>query len=294
MDIQKAQQFVLKNARPIERAEFGYYFQNGSRQAVIEALSYYQNPDGGFGHGLEPDNWNPASHPIAANMALEILFRTGALEDAKEMTTGLVHWLKASVNPKGGYWPAVIDSNKEHPHAIWWEVREGLSFWNPTVSLAAFLVCMGEREYREVVQSAFKVLEKEQKGDGLNCYILAYRLLKQSGIKDVIDLNSVRRSLEKKVEELVCTDSSKYGVEYVPAPSYFDSDFLPETLLGLIEEELASLDRQQMEDGGFEICWKWSTPYPEEARQARDWSRPRVTMEKLLFYQRWKAKVSKT
>ena len=38
-----------------------------------------------------------------------------------------------------------------------------------------------------------------------------------------------------------------------------------------------------MEDGGFDITWKWYTPYPEAYEQARAWWRPRITIEKLLF-----------
>lgn len=32
----------------------------GSQGAVIDILMQYQNEDGGFGHALEADSWNPA------------------------------------------------------------------------------------------------------------------------------------------------------------------------------------------------------------------------------------------
>ena len=38
-----------------------------------------------------------------------------------------------------------------------------------------------------------------------------------------------------------------------------------------------------MDDGGFDITWKWYTPYPDEYEQARAWWRPRITIEKLIF-----------
>lgn len=56
MNTEKAKQFILKTARPVERAEFLYHFYNGPKEAVVEALRPYQNTDGGFGHGLEADN----------------------------------------------------------------------------------------------------------------------------------------------------------------------------------------------------------------------------------------------
>jgi hypothetical protein len=45
-----------------------------SVRQVIAALRHYQNPDGGFGNALEPDNWNKDSSPYTT------LYATNALE----------------------------------------------------------------------------------------------------------------------------------------------------------------------------------------------------------------------
>lgn len=288
MDVQKAEQFILNEARPIERAEFQYYFQNGSQEAVIEALRPFQNPDGGFGHALEPDNWNPGSTPIATNTALEILFHTDALEAAADMAQGMVRYLLSSVGAETGRWPFAVSSNKDYPHAVWWEEGEGgLPGWNPTVSLAAFLVYMGQDEYRGAISQAFRDLGQERASDALKCYILAYRLLKKKGITGVIDFDLARQAILESVQEAVCKDVSKYGVEYVPSPSNFPREFLSESLAPQVQAELSALGKLQMDDGGFDIFWQWHTPYAEEFQQARTWWRPRVTMEKLLFYRAW-------
>ena len=60
----KARTFVYRNARPLDIARWQYHFENGSKGAVLTALAVYQNEDGGFGHALEPDSWNPNSAPI--------------------------------------------------------------------------------------------------------------------------------------------------------------------------------------------------------------------------------------
>ncbi len=49
----KARDFIYKNARPIDMARWKYLFENGSKEAVLEALSTYQNEDGGFAHALD-------------------------------------------------------------------------------------------------------------------------------------------------------------------------------------------------------------------------------------------------
>ena len=53
----RIRRWIERNARPLEWALYRQKFENGSESAVLEALSAYQNPDGGFGYALEPDDW---------------------------------------------------------------------------------------------------------------------------------------------------------------------------------------------------------------------------------------------
>ena len=53
MNINKAKEFIYKNARPLDCARWQYLFENGSRENVLNFLAAYQNEDGGFGHALE-------------------------------------------------------------------------------------------------------------------------------------------------------------------------------------------------------------------------------------------------
>ena len=73
----KARSFIYRNARPLDIARWQYHFEGGSKDAVLTALSSYQNEDGGFGHALEPDAWNPNSSPIQTWVAMEILREIG-------------------------------------------------------------------------------------------------------------------------------------------------------------------------------------------------------------------------
>ena len=47
-DFDRAQDFLWRNARLLERQLFIHLFKNGPREAVLTALKAYQNPDGGF------------------------------------------------------------------------------------------------------------------------------------------------------------------------------------------------------------------------------------------------------
>ena len=67
----KARDFILTNARMIERRLFDFHFENGGQEGVFHAVYAYRNADGGFGHGMEPDTASPESQPLFSVMALE-------------------------------------------------------------------------------------------------------------------------------------------------------------------------------------------------------------------------------
>lgn len=296
MDVQKAKQFIINSARPLELARYRAVFEGGPKPAVIEELAKFQNPDGGFGNALEPDSWNPGSTPITTNDALICLCETGAIKEAGDMTAGMVRWLMSGdgFDPEQKRWRFAVESNKDHPHAIWWEPGDGKESWNPTVSLAAFLVCMGaDGPWRELVAEAFRWLEGAEKigSEEVKCFMLAHGLLELYGAAGVTDLDRAREAVKRAVGLSICREPEKYGVEYVAGPSTFfqgESPYIPEGIDELIKADLAAIDKLQMDDGGFDITWQWYTPYEKEFGQARDWWRPRVTMEKLGFYSAFK------
>jgi hypothetical protein len=68
--LERAGDFVWRNARLIERALFAHLFVEASAPAVIAALKAYQNADGGFGNALEADVRAPSSMPVACETAM--------------------------------------------------------------------------------------------------------------------------------------------------------------------------------------------------------------------------------
>ena len=75
---EKARAFMYRCARPLEMALWQHRFEGGSADSVLHALSFYQNEDGGFGHALEADNWNPSSTPLTTQTATESLYAVDA------------------------------------------------------------------------------------------------------------------------------------------------------------------------------------------------------------------------
>ena len=68
---------IYRYARQVEAAWWRCLFENGSSGEVVAALRAYQNEDGGFGNGLEPDCANPGTTPAATFLAYSRLRSVG-------------------------------------------------------------------------------------------------------------------------------------------------------------------------------------------------------------------------
>ena len=67
----RAEEFINSNARQLDIRLYEYYFKDGSKDDVLQTLKNYQNPDGGFGHGIEPDFRLTGSSAMATSVGLQ-------------------------------------------------------------------------------------------------------------------------------------------------------------------------------------------------------------------------------
>src|SRR5207248_544073 len=95
----RAREFMLANSRLLEQRAFAALFEGAPNQGVVDALRGYQNDDGGFGHGLEPDKRCPASLPIDVEIAFEILVASGGRDE--QMVTRACDYLSSVATPEG-------------------------------------------------------------------------------------------------------------------------------------------------------------------------------------------------
>src|SRR5512135_1751263 len=116
--IEHAKTFIFKNGRLLERQLFEHFFGSGGRPACLKALFAYQNEDGGFGNGIEPDILCPDSSAIGAETAMVLLDMLGTPDLA--VIVDLIGWISRSQNEAG-----VIDhppaNMSKYPHQPWWE-----------------------------------------------------------------------------------------------------------------------------------------------------------------------------
>ncbi|QXJ25456.1 hypothetical protein AGRA3207_006948 [Actinomadura graeca] len=137
----RAEEFMRLNGRLIDRRLFALHFRGGPAAPVLAALRGYENPDGGYGHALEPDLRGEGSQPVPAQHALEFIDQAGANDDPA--VTRIGDYLASITGDDGGV-PFVLPSVRETPHAPWWQTPDDPpGNINPTATLAGMLYRAG-------------------------------------------------------------------------------------------------------------------------------------------------------
>lgn len=302
MLFEKARTFMYRNARPLNLAVWKYLFENGSAEEVLHTLSFYQNEDGGFGHAMESDFWNPNSTPIATQRATVWLMELKELEAGHPIVQGILRYLNsgADFDSTNGQWMNEVPTNNDYPHAIWWEYdgKEKPFGPNPTAPLAGFILKYAEKDseiYRkgcEIAKRCYQYLVDSFPDTDMHnvmCLATLYQCCVDGGITDLFDMNKFKTCLVQMVSETICRDSSKWGTEYVAFPSRFitgpDSIFY-EGNEELIKAECEMISEQQLLDGSFNVPWTWCNDY-KEFEVAKNWWKAEITTEKLLLLKKF-------
>ena len=143
--LDRARHFVGAKGRLLDAVLLQYALGEGSGTDALVALAPYQNDDGGFGHGLEPDLRTPASTAIATSTAMQMLRRIKAPAD-HPLVEDVVAYLVETVDRDQGVWPIIGPEVDEAPHAPWWSYGPDLAAawngfrFNPTAGLLAGLI----------------------------------------------------------------------------------------------------------------------------------------------------------
>lgn len=293
--LKKARNFVYRNARPLDLARWEFHFEGGSPDRVLECLSAYQNEDGGFGHALEPDCWNPNSNPIAVWAAAQRLREIGHGDGDHPVVRGILRYLDSGKDFAEGKWFNTVPSSNDYPHAVWWtcEGGTGLPDNNPTVSLAGFILRFAAKDsslYQKGRQLAVQVLdgfmaEPEKEMHTLRCFLDLLCWCEETPGFDAFDLGGFRARLYEAISLVVCREPEKWYTEYVCKPSFFfeQSCRLFEIIgRGLLEAEGRMILEQQLEDGSYPITWNWWTEY-QEAEISANWWKSSIIVDNLRY-----------
>lgn len=277
--------WLRRYARPLEMARWEYLFENGTKERVIRYLLAFQNEDGGFGHGLEPDFWLPSSSPMATWVASQILLEIGA-DFQDQIVQSLVSYLITTPQIVSGMWPSVLPDNNLHPHAPWWhwaEEVQGSWMYNPSVELAAVLVVWSPSEsegaelgWVSVAQAISYVMsvtsmERHEISNFRNCLSLLKPYEESFRLRTGYSFSQVAHKVQILTRDVIDQDIANWGTGYKPLPLDFirhPDDSLYQALKPLVEHNLRFYVQQMSTEGVWDLSWSWEQ-YPEEFSIAR-------------------------
>lgn len=290
-----AEAFVGEQGRPLDAALLSLVSGRGSADAALAALVGFQNGDGGFGHGLEPDLTTPASSAIATNVGLRILTRLDT-PARRPTVVAAIDWLAARLDDETGVWPIIDEHVDLAPHAPWWAWSDDLAVgwngfrFNPTAEILAHLY-----RFRDLVPAA--MLGCAEAG-------VARTLAETALIENAYDIKCAIRlaesdglppELARPLETLLRRSIAAHDPADAHA-SPFDAAATPESPLadvvdGRIEPALTALIAAQRDDGGWpwNPDWDWSfVDKTAGAAAVRAWrgAVTREALETLLAYGR--------
>lgn len=293
----KARSFIYRNARPIDLARWQYHFENGSAEAVLSALSAYQNPDGGFGHGLEADALNPNSSPIQTWTAMVILEEIGIEDPDHPMIRSILNYLQSKKDFDGHFWFNTIPSNNDHPHAPWWTHSDKAGEYhdyNPTAYFAGFIVRYANPKSelydlgKHIAQQA--ILDFNQRVDDTEMHLLvcfAHLALdiRKARFTEFTGLESMEFHLHQRIKTLIDRDRKNWDNGYVCMPSRFIEN--PKSPYYHANKDAADalchqIEKTQNADGSWNVTWEWSD-YPSQWPISKNWWRSVIVIENMLY-----------
>ncbi|MBB4825166.1 hypothetical protein HNO89_002395 [Sporosarcina luteola] len=269
----QAVKFLKEEARPLEKALFELDFEDGSPEAVLRELQAFQNEDGGFGNGLEPDFQCPASSALATTIGLQHLAHIGA-DDSNIVVQRAIHYVLQTFDEERMGWEIVPPEVDTAPRAIWWNYGGDWPWGNPSAEMIGLLY-----HFKTLVPSEFL--------DNVTAFAIDYvNQLTASDHHEIQCLVKLMKELPKneaskiggKVNELllanITTSPAEWGgycllpLQVASSPSSPFVSLFEESIPANIDHLLSTQD----EDGSWKPAWAWGQ-FEDDFQKAKiEWS----------------------
>ncbi|TDD96046.1 hypothetical protein [Actinomadura rubrisoli] len=263
MDLNKAADFMATHARPLDRRRFDMLTGKGDPEALLAALNAYRNPDGGYGRGLEPDLRSRTSQPGPALHAFEV-FEQLAPGTAPE-AAALCDWLEAVALPDGGL-PFGLHVPDPAGCAPFWADADPRT---SSLQITAIVTATAQRvaahdpavaAHPWLGRATRYCLDTVRTRDELHALELAFVLSLADSVQDT----ELIALLGKHIPEdgLVhvqggLEDEMMRPLDFAPYPDRpVRALFTPD----VVAAELARLDEQQQDDGGWAVDFATYSP----------------------------------
>ncbi|MFG2000170.1 hypothetical protein ACGFNU_13560 [Spirillospora sp. NPDC048911] len=255
----RAEDFMRRNARLIDRHRFAFHFRGGPAAAITAALRPYENPDGGYGHGLEPDLRGEASQPVPAQHALEFLHEAGAGVDPA--VGRICDYLTSIARPDGGV-PFVLPTVRGTPAGPWWRSPDDPpGHIVPTGTLAGQLhrIGVGHPWLEPATGFCWAWLDEAADPQPYEIYAILTFL---DHVPDRDRAEAAFERLRKPMLAHVALDprtggDAHFPLDFAPSPDGFGRRLFDDDV---IEAHLDALVEAQQDDGGWTVNFLIWTP----------------------------------
>ena len=290
--------WMHRNARELELSLWRALYENGSVEDVLHALAPYQNEDGGFGHALEADSWNPRSTPYTTLTALGMLRTVGFAQESHPLFQGALRYFASGAELTEQGWRFSVATNNEYPHAPWWSYDEQANATENiglTAGIAAIVLTHREacapvydRALALATRFARRLMEGESLGEmGLGGLAELMPVLRALGVEG-LDYDLLQARLFERGNQSIERDPAKWS-QYTVRPSQLirgpESPFYPGNE-ALVEKEIDFLLATREPGGVWPITWTWFGLMEQYAPQfaiSENWWKATRAMETLAF-----------
>lgn len=289
--------WIYKNARQFEIALWEYHFEDGSKEAVLSALSLYQNDDGGFGNTLEPDSWNPNSSPYTTLHAIDKLNDINFTDKNHPIMQGIFKFIESGMHSDDNGWLFSIPSNNDYPHAPWWTYDSEANKYESigvSAGIACFILKFADKDsliYEKALGVIDKLMDKLNTSGtygemGVGGYLALKDKLIQLDMNDKFDIGYLSNTVKQLINNSIERDISRWEfhgktpLDFIQSP---DSEFYEENE-DITQKELDYIIDHRTYKGVWEITWSWfenNEKYPKEFAISENWWKAHVAIEKV-------------
>ncbi len=295
---QEVARWIYQNARPLELLTWQYLFEDGDRKRVVDVLMTYQNTDGGFGHALEPDNWNPESSPYTTHYAISLLKRINLTDLEHPVYQGIKRYLSSGVHFNDRGWLFSIPSTDRHPHAPWWTYDEKANK-TESIGLSAGLISFVLRFFPEnshlydqvlpIAKSLMRqLLENHSFGEmGLAGLAELYQTLMEQKIR-IDQMDQVCGVLRQRISQSIVHDTRQWTSHVVRPSRYIKDPSSPYYAEheAIMNRELDYLAENRNDQGVWNIDWSWydlNQRYAPQFAISENWWKAVTAIETILL-----------
>jgi len=221
---EKIEAWVKNNARPLESAKWNFLFNGGDKDKIVIELLKFQNKDGGFGNGLEPDILLPQSNAITSAEAIFTAYDY-ELDCTQGWFVALLNYFETSIQDNPAFWEPVPKEIDAYPRPPWWNYTVSVKFSpNPCAVIASALIAHGTANQKKIGQAVAEkcldfLVSDEFCGDH-DCYCLI-PLVNQLVTTDSQLINDdTIAAMKRRIAGNVCYDEGKWN-EYYAQPLNF-------------------------------------------------------------------------